>query len=981
MAFGNPFLGAAPSAAFEFLVEATLKGTVLLMGAAIVVQLLRRASAAYRHFVWACALAGVIVLPALLATLPAWRISAPALSWLAPTSHQAPELLVRDEPIPAPTSHPDPNLETNLADEHSGTPAASSSASPTISDGRSPQAGGMAGSNTPSWPALALTLWAIGGLVVLGVFVAGHLALRYLLRGAHPVRDSEWHALAIESGERLGLARPVALLRGGAVQMPVAFGILRPRVLLPDGSDDWPVELRRAVLLHEFAHVQRHDCLTQSISQFACAFFWFHPAVWWAAAQMRSERERACDDRVLEARTRASDYADQLLGMVRSLRAKRFAALGAVAFARPSSLEGRLLAVLDPRRNRRAVGLRVAASTLVAATVLIVPLAVLSPLAPHAALAAKEPDQASEPNTAQIRPRLVPVPEPQKQLDERAAWAGADARRSNSRVWWIGWPIETGSRFKGNNLSDSEGFDLSVLDQRGIFTLDDVLSGRTRGTWNTPDAASPNDRKPTVFVLVRMKGGNPDRVRVQSLGLPVDFRGAALYWMGSVPEEQSFRWLRAAANDAKDERLGSQFVQSIGYMRRSDLVTPFLKATLESAAPDEVRAGAADALKHHASEENARLLAKHARADRSPEVRRACVEALGKFQTSQALEELLQIARAGEGDQGLRRVAFEELGEEISRPDEADVDVDADHDRALKRAEELEKEARREEREAAQRGLDSGPEDEASSAMPQAELDVQRQAIESLGQYPEAQSLSRLRHIAETSRNDELRAQAVESIARVGTPAALEALQQIAWKNRQSQARQRAIQELGQRLPPDRALEQLSAIARKHASRDTRRAAVEMAGRLESEHAFELLRKIIADGVDVEVQCQAVESLGRRTEPSVRDELSRIARTHRSVDVRRQAVESLGRLEGNGAAGELLQIVEEGGPEEVQRQAVESLGRLDADVMPMLARIAQTHAISGVRRQAVESMVRRDPDRALPLIEEILRQQKQRKGT
>jgi len=973
----NPFLGAASSAAFAFLVEAALKGTVLLLGAALLVQLLRGASAAYRHLLWACALIGVIALPALLAALPAWRVSAPALSWLAPVSNQEAALVRTAEPAPpqaiAERAALDPSPEAEPTDAAPGRTAPSLVTRPLEGGSMSSlEGGGRAASAATPWTALALMVWAIGGLVVLGAFVAGHVELRRLLRGARAVRDSEWQALAIEAAERLGLARPVALLRGQAVQMPVAFGVLRPRVLLPEGSEDWSVDLRRAVLLHEFAHVQRHDCLTQSMSQVACALFWFHPAVWWAASQMRSERERACDDRVLAARTRASDYADQLLAMVRSLRAKRLAALGAVAFARPSSLEGRLLAVLDPRRNRRAVGLRVAASTMAAAAVLTVPLAILEPLAPHAALAARDPEAVSASTASVGRPRLVAVPEPEKSLEERVAWAGVEARQSGSRVWWIGWPIETGSNFKGNNLSDSEGLDLSVLDQIGAFTLDDALAGRARGTWNTPNASSPNERKPNMaFVLVRMESGRPDRLRVQSLGLPVDLRGAPLYWMDAVSPEQSFRWLRAAAGEVRDERLRGQFVQSIGYMR-SDLVTPYLKATLEGTDADEVRAGAAHALGLHPSREVASILARHARTDRSPEVRRACVEGLGKLQTPEALEELLRIARVAKGDEGLRRVAFEELGEEIGRPE----DDEGDRDAALKHAEKLAEYAERKQHEAEQRE----PQDEESSPMAEDELEVQRQAIESLGRYPEAQSLSRLREIAESSPNDDLRGQAVESIGRVGTPAALEALQQIAWRNRQSQARQRAVEELGRRLPADRALEQLSAIARTHPSRDTRRAAVEAAGRLESDRASELLRKIIAEGTDVEVQRQAVESLGRRGDAGVKDQLGQIARKHESIEVRRQAVESLGRLEGSGIADELLQIVEGSGPEEVQRQAVESLGRLDADVMPALARIAQSHPVSGVRRQAVESMVRHDPDRALPFIEEILRQQK-RKGT
>jgi hypothetical protein len=71
-----------------------------------------------------------------------------------------------------------------------------------------------------------------------------------------------------------------------------------------------------------------------------------------------------------------------------------------------------------------------------------------------------------------------------------------------------------------------------------------------------------------------------------------------------------------------------------------------------------------------------------------------------------------------------------------------------------------------------------------------------------------------------------------------------------------------------------------------------------------------------------------------------------------------------------------LQLAPAYGPLDLQRQAVESLARLEADVMSDLAHIARTHPSGEIRRQAVESMARRDPDRALPLLEQILRSQR-----
>src|SRR5262249_41873328 len=390
--------GAAAATAALFLVELIVKGTLVLALAAVLVLALRRASAAHRHLVWACALIGLVALPWMQLALPKWRVTTPLAGQITPGfGLLATTVEPHDErvtPTDTPVFHtlaPSPARTDEFA--KLGTTKAleagkrDAGAKPAAGDARAATASEAArdtarptppGTRVLGW---ILLVWMIGALAVLATFISGHFVLRLMLHGARPVRDGEWHALALEAADRLGLTLPVSLLRADGILVPVASGLLRPRVLLPEGADAWPLELRRAVLLHELAHVQRHDCLTQAIAQVACALFWFHPGVWFATSRLQVERERACDDRVLAARTRASDYADHLLEVVRTLRAKRLSALGAVAFARPSSLEGRLLAVLDPLRNRRAVGRGAALAAALVAALLVLPFAAFEPVA------------------------------------------------------------------------------------------------------------------------------------------------------------------------------------------------------------------------------------------------------------------------------------------------------------------------------------------------------------------------------------------------------------------------------------------------------------------------------------------------------------------------------------------------------------------------------------------------------------------------
>ena len=108
-----------------------------------------------------------------------------------------------------------------------------------------------------------------------------------------------------EARDRLRLRRPVRLLQSADNPMPLTWGWWRPVVLLPADAANWPSERRRIVLLHELAHAKRWDCLTQTVARMVCALYWINPLVWLAAQRMCVERERACDDLVLNSGCRA----------------------------------------------------------------------------------------------------------------------------------------------------------------------------------------------------------------------------------------------------------------------------------------------------------------------------------------------------------------------------------------------------------------------------------------------------------------------------------------------------------------------------------------------------------------------------------------------------------------------------------------------------------------------------------------------------
>jgi beta-lactamase regulating signal transducer with metallopeptidase domain len=220
---------------------------------------------------------------------------------------------------------------------------------------------------------------AIGAFALLAAMARSRLRLRWLAGGAWRIHDPAWWRAAHRIGKALGLRRPVLLLATTKTRVPLTWGTRVPVVLLPAEATGWPAERREAVLVHELAHVARGDALGHEIARIAAALFWLNPLVWVAVRLMRAERERACDDLVLATGTRASSYAGDLLEIARTVGGRPHLAAAALAMARPSELEGRLLAILNPCVPRRPAsrGIRVAAGVL--ALTMIVPLAALRP--------------------------------------------------------------------------------------------------------------------------------------------------------------------------------------------------------------------------------------------------------------------------------------------------------------------------------------------------------------------------------------------------------------------------------------------------------------------------------------------------------------------------------------------------------------------------------------------------------------------------
>ena len=319
--------------------DALLKSFVVLALAGGVCALWRRSSAATRHLIWFLAVASLPWLPLLALVLPSWQ-----------------------RPLWSVATDFDSGNQVSLALELApGTMPVTFAQTPQTSPamtGTSDAAHGSSSSNreiaarfSTNWMVFGLVVWFAGAVLVLISVVVGQIRVREFSRKAQPLRGADWTFLLKEACETLRLRRAVNLLQCPDNVMPLTWGWWHPVVLLPAEAGQWLMERRQIVLLHELAHVKRWDCLTQFAAKIVCALYWFNPLAWLAARQMCIERERACDDLVLNGGCKASDYAEQLVEIAGSFRC--VPQVAAIAMARSSQLEGRVAAIVDASRNRR----------------------------------------------------------------------------------------------------------------------------------------------------------------------------------------------------------------------------------------------------------------------------------------------------------------------------------------------------------------------------------------------------------------------------------------------------------------------------------------------------------------------------------------------------------------------------------------------------------------------------------------------------
>jgi len=925
------FLFSQPPGSDSFLgvlIDVTLRGSVLLALVAALAVLLRARSAAVRHVLWTAGILCFLALPALSANLP-WKLEVlpgiaaggPPSVALAPPhrTNGAADSEAAVETAPArvdaarqdlsPTAPTRDGARLGLGGEgRDGAGATAFSArgseeaalARTGRDAtRSGEAGAVPAANPSDRPVpellaavgaegLLLALWALGaGLLALRLAV-GSLRVRRLLGRGRELTDEASEREVFHLARRLGIASYVRVVESEEVSMPITSGIARPTIVLPAGFRAWSEDRLRAVILHELAHIHRRDVLSHLVSRVACALHWFNPLAWHSAARLRTESERACDDMVLQAGTRASAYADHLLSILRSCSAVPSPAT-AIPMARRTEFEGRLLAILEPDLRRAAAGRTTVVLTAAAVALIALPLAALAPgtAAPEGAEERVAEGESARPSSeADARtgsPAVGRAKDPERAL---VPGAGPDAGDDLT-----GFDLDLAKLGGGPEIDRDASPDLDFARETDADRDVDGASHRSDGALGDLYARLGDFARfatgAAIEGLLSQEGADQESTdarlaialgRVLADDAEPDLRRTAAVALGDVDDPRAVEALSRALENDPDASVRRAAAWALGEIE-SPLAIPALARAASNDDSQEVRAMAVWALGEIEHPDAIPALSEVATSGASPELRRRAVWGLGEIEHPRAVPVLSEIATSN-APMDVRRMAVWGLGA-IEHPDAIP---------ALGRL------------------------------VSDADASLRGMAIWAIGEIEHPDGVQ---HLATAVRDadPDIRRRAIWALGEIESDRGVDAVA-AALDDDDPRMQGLAVWALGQ-IESDRAVPHLTPLLRDRSAEVRRRAAWAL-GEIESGNAVEALAALVGDS-DLGVRRTVVWALGEIESPGGVPALRR-ALNDDDRQLRFLALRGLGEIESD-AAVEAILVALESDDAEMRRAATAALGR------------------------------------------------------
>lgn len=160
---------------------------------------------------------------------------------------------------------------------------------------------------------LIMMVYSVGLLFMLLRFALNMRQLRSLTREGVTMPAGDWNSFVNMWRQNFGISRRVSLLLSSKVDVPMMLGTLKPVILLPIATvNHLTTEQVESIIIHELAHIKRHDYLFNLVQTVVETILFFNPFVWLMSSIIRREREHCCDDLVVSCAADPMHYARAL---------------------------------------------------------------------------------------------------------------------------------------------------------------------------------------------------------------------------------------------------------------------------------------------------------------------------------------------------------------------------------------------------------------------------------------------------------------------------------------------------------------------------------------------------------------------------------------------------------------------------------------------------------------------------------------------
>jgi len=199
-------------------------------------------------------------------------------------------------------------------------------------------------------------LWLAGTVLLAGYVFMRSISLWRTVKRERPITDSEILDLLEDCKMQMGVETILAVVVSDKIKSPALFGFVRPRLLLPQGMlETYGPEELRYVFIHELGHLKQRDIYLGWLMALLQVVHWFNPLMWFAFGRMRADRELACDRLAISTMgpDEPPEYGRTIVSLLESFSQVRYLPSVAGILEDTCQMERRIKMIADYKKTPR----------------------------------------------------------------------------------------------------------------------------------------------------------------------------------------------------------------------------------------------------------------------------------------------------------------------------------------------------------------------------------------------------------------------------------------------------------------------------------------------------------------------------------------------------------------------------------------------------------------------------------------------------